>query len=51
MSDDSLPPVLENPPLTYTSYLMVNELIDLQRPLSEPAHHDELLFIPDPPGL
>ena len=45
MSDDSLPPVLENPPLTYTSYLMVNELIDLQRPLSEPAHHDELLFI------
>ncbi len=45
MSDDSLPPVLEDPPLTYTSYLMVNELIDLQRPLSEPAHHDELLFI------
>jgi tryptophan 2,3-dioxygenase len=45
MSDDSLPPVIENPPLTYTSYLMVNELLELQRPLSEPAHHDELLFI------
>ena len=31
--------------LTYGSYLKVPELITLQRPLSEPAHHDELLFI------
>ena len=45
MSDDSLPPVLENPPLTYTSYLMVNELIDLQRPLSEPAQRMACLAV------
>jgi tryptophan 2,3-dioxygenase len=31
--------------LTYGSYLGINELLALQRPLSEPAHHDELLFI------
>jgi len=31
--------------LTYGSYLKVDELLALQRPLSEPAHHDELLFI------
>ncbi|HEX3465281.1 MAG TPA: tryptophan 2,3-dioxygenase family protein [Candidatus Elarobacter sp.] len=32
-------------PLTYGSYLRVPELLSLQRPLSDPAHHDELLFI------
>jgi tryptophan 2,3-dioxygenase len=31
--------------LTYGSYLHVPELLELQRPVSEPAHHDELLFI------
>lgn len=31
--------------LTYTSYLKVNELLDLQKPLSSPVAHDELLFI------
>ena len=31
--------------LTYGSYLKVDELLGLQQPQSEPAHHDELLFI------
>ena len=31
--------------LTYSSYLKVPELLDLQRPQSSPTHHDELLFI------
>ncbi|HVT59746.1 MAG TPA: tryptophan 2,3-dioxygenase family protein [Thermoanaerobaculia bacterium] len=31
--------------LTYGSYLHVPELLGLQRELSKPAHHDELLFI------
>jgi len=31
--------------LTYGSYLHVPELLSLQRELSHPAHHDELLFI------
>jgi tryptophan 2,3-dioxygenase len=31
--------------LTYGSYLKVPELIKLQQALSEPEHHDELLFI------
>jgi tryptophan 2,3-dioxygenase len=31
--------------LSYGSYLKVDELIALQRPLSRPAHHDEMLFI------
>jgi tryptophan 2,3-dioxygenase len=31
--------------LSYGSYLKVEELLSLQRPLSQPAHHDELLFI------
>jgi tryptophan 2,3-dioxygenase len=31
--------------LTYGSYLKVDELLALQLPQSEPAHHDELLFI------
>jgi tryptophan 2,3-dioxygenase len=31
--------------LTYTSYLQVDELLQLQKPLSEGPEHDELLFI------
>jgi aminocarboxymuconate-semialdehyde decarboxylase len=31
--------------LTYSSYLKVPELLQLQRPQSSPTHHDELLFI------
>jgi aminocarboxymuconate-semialdehyde decarboxylase len=31
--------------LTYSSYLKIPELIELQHPQSEPQHHDELLFI------
>ena len=31
--------------LSYTSYLHVDELLSLQNPLSQPAHHDEMLFI------
>jgi tryptophan 2,3-dioxygenase len=32
-------------PLSYNKYLRVPDLIRLQKPLSDPAHHDELLFI------
>src|SRR4051812_24264795 len=31
--------------LTYSSYLHVSELLKLQHPRSEPAEHDEMLFI------
>ncbi len=31
--------------LSYGSYLRVDELLSLQRPLSQPEHHDEMLFI------
>ena len=31
--------------LTYSSYLRVSELLQLQHPQSKPQHHDELLFI------
>ena len=31
--------------LSYGSYLQVDELLSLQRPLSAPEHHDEMLFI------
>ncbi|MSZ17290.1 MAG: tryptophan 2,3-dioxygenase, partial [Actinobacteria bacterium] len=31
--------------VTYTSYLKVDELLDLQQPLSDGPEHDELLFI------
>jgi tryptophan 2,3-dioxygenase len=34
-----------NPPLSYNKYLRVPDLIALQECLSDPAHHDELLFI------
>jgi tryptophan 2,3-dioxygenase len=39
------PDVFTPDDLTYNSYLKVGELLTLQRPLSEPAHHDEMLFI------
>src|SRR5206468_3806767 len=32
-------------PLSYNKYLRVPDLISLQNCLSDPAHHDELLFI------
>ena len=35
----------ENPPLSYNKYLRVQDLINLQDCRSDPAHHDELLFI------
>lgn len=31
--------------LTYSTYLHVEELLNLQRPRSEPAEHDEMIFI------
>ncbi|HEX4013848.1 MAG TPA: tryptophan 2,3-dioxygenase family protein [Candidatus Cybelea sp.] len=31
--------------LSYGSYLQVDEILSLQRPLSQPPHHDEMLFI------
>ncbi len=31
--------------LTYTSYLAVDQLLKLQRPLSAGPEHDEMLFI------
>src|SRR5690606_34607012 len=31
--------------LTYSGYLMLDRLLSAQRPLSDPPHHDELLFI------
>ena len=31
--------------VTYSSYLQVPELLDLQHPQSDPAEHDEMLFI------
>ena len=35
----------EKPPLSYNKYLRVQDLLTLQDCLSDPAHHDELLFI------
>ncbi len=35
----------KNTPLSYNKYLRVPDLIGLQACLSDPAHHDELLFI------
>jgi tryptophan 2,3-dioxygenase len=32
-------------PVTYSSYLRLEELLSLQHPRSEPAEHDEMLFI------
>src|SRR5215213_4532761 len=35
----------DSAPLSYNKYLRVQDLINLQDCLSDPAHHDELLFI------
>lgn len=39
------PRTLGSKDLTYNDYLKVPEMLALQHPVSEPAHHDELLFI------
>ena len=41
----STPVAPEPGQLTYSSYLKVPELLELQQPQSSPIHHDELLFI------
>jgi aminocarboxymuconate-semialdehyde decarboxylase len=41
----SIPITPEPGQLTYSSYLKVPELLELQEPQSSPPHHDELLFI------
>ncbi len=41
----SAPSAVATGQLTYSSYLKVQELLELQRPQSKPPHHDELLFI------
>jgi tryptophan 2,3-dioxygenase len=38
-------PYGDNAPLSYNKYLRVQDLIKLQDCLSDPTHHDELLFI------
>ena len=38
-------------PLTYTSYLKLDRLLDLQEPESDPVEHDELLFIHEGHGV
>ena len=54
--DDSSTPVGEDPsvnsvaetlapPMTYGSYLKIDELLSLQQPVSRPVEHDEMLFI------
>jgi tryptophan 2,3-dioxygenase len=42
---DQAPIVPKAEQLTYSSYLKVPELLELQRPQSVPPHHDEMLFI------
>jgi tryptophan 2,3-dioxygenase len=42
MPDDARP---EREFLDYSGYLALDELLDCQRPLSDPPHHDEMLFI------
>ena len=42
---DSTPLAPEPGQLTYSSYLKVPELLELQHPQSLPPHHDEMLFI------
>jgi hypothetical protein len=37
--------------VTYTTYLKVDELLELQQPLSEGPEHDELAVHHNPPGL
>jgi aminocarboxymuconate-semialdehyde decarboxylase len=45
-SDTAASPLVPQPgQLTYSSYLKISELLELQHPQSSPVHHDELLFI------
>src|SRR5450432_1101530 len=44
-SEQKAPTVPNDDQLTYSSYLKVPELLELQHPQSVPEHHDELLFI------
>jgi aminocarboxymuconate-semialdehyde decarboxylase len=44
-SRDRAPSMQRDEQLTYSSYLKVPELLQLQHPQSSPQHHDELLFI------
>jgi aminocarboxymuconate-semialdehyde decarboxylase len=44
-SEQITPIVPHDDQLTYSSYLKVPELLELQHPQSVPEHHDELLFI------
>jgi len=44
-SNTAEPILSESHQLTYSSYLRVPELLQLQYPQSRPQHHDELLFI------
>ena len=46
--DPSSPEFPPRPPregVSYSSYLQIDGLLNLQQPLSNPEHHDELLFI------
>lgn len=45
MTDPQKPSVYGRTDLTYNDYLKVPELLGLQVPQSDPAHHDEMLFI------
>ena len=45
VTDVATPIQPQSDQLTYSSYLRVPELLELQRPQSSPQHHDELLFI------
>lgn len=40
-----VPSIYKATDLTYGEYLKLSELLSLQQPLSEPHHHDEMLFI------
>lgn len=44
-SAEELPKPYGSSDLTYNDYLKVGELLKLQKPQSNPAHHDEMLFI------
>ncbi len=47
MSDDDTPELLTElaGKLDYKTYLRLEQLLSVQRPLASPPHHDELLFI------
>jgi len=44
-TDHSLPATGAPASLTYATYLQLDRLLGAQRPLSNPVHHDEMLFI------